>query len=78
MYHHVSVGLALALAVVALGSAEASTRGRSKGPNAGHRSNAAVTAKSTYGLLPKVNLQRSQLSNADHFATQATWKNSRF
>ena len=77
MYLLASVALAFVLSVVALGSTEASARGRSNPPKVVRTSNVAPTAKSH---SPALKRKAAALAVADlaPFRYQASWKNSRF
>jgi hypothetical protein len=77
MYLHVSVGLAVTLAVVALGSAEASARGRAKGPKPDYGSNTAITAKPHSRPSAKIKSGARAVAELAPFRYQASWKNSR-
>jgi hypothetical protein len=75
---HASVGLAFALGFVALGSTEASARGRSKGAKVDYSSYAALTVKSHPPRSAKGNPAAWSIADLAPFGYQASWKNSRF
>ena len=73
----VSVGLVVTIAVVAFGRAEASARGRSKGPNVAHTSSVATPAKSHSWRAAKGKSDARSVAELAPFRYQGSWKNSR-